>query len=35
MLDIFVCEDYAVQRQNIVRIIENTVLMEELDTRLC
>ena len=34
MLDIFVCEDYAVQRQNIVRIIENTVLMEELDTRL-
>ena len=34
MLDIFVCEDYAVQRQNIVRIIENTVLIEELDTRL-
>lgn len=34
MLNIFVCEDNAVQRQTIVRIIQNTVLMEELDMQL-
>lgn len=34
MLNIFVCEDNAVQRQTIVQIIENTVLMEELDMQL-
>ena len=31
MLNIFVCEDDAAQRQAIVQIIQNTVLMEELD----
>lgn len=34
MLDIFVCEDNAVQRQAIVQIIQNTVLIEELDMQL-
>lgn len=34
MLNIFVCEDHAAQRQNIVQIIQNTVLMEELDMHL-
>lgn len=34
MLDIFVCEDNAVQRQAIVQTIQNTVLIEELDMRL-
>lgn len=34
MLDIFVCEDNAVQRQNIVQTIQNTVLIEELDMQL-
>ena len=34
MLDIFVCEDNAVQRQAIVQIIQNTVLIEELDIQL-
>ena len=34
MLDIFVCEDDAVQRQAIVQIIRNTVLIEELDMQL-
>ena len=31
MLDIFVCEDDAVQRRTIVQTIQNTVLIEELD----
>lgn len=31
MLNIFVCEDNAVQRQTIVQIIQNAVLIEELD----
>lgn len=34
MLDIFVCEDHTVQRRSIVRIIQNTLLMEELDMQL-
>ncbi len=34
MLDIFVCEDQASQRQRIVEIIGDIVLMEELDMRL-
>ena len=34
MLDIFVCEDHAVQRRIIVQTIQNTVLIEELDMRL-
>ena len=34
MLNIFVCEDNAAQRQNIVHIIQNIVLMEELDMQL-
>lgn len=34
MLNIFVCEDHAIQRQNVVRIIQNAVLIEELDMRL-
>ncbi len=34
MLNIFVCEDNPVQRQAIVQIIQNTVLMEELDMKL-
>ncbi len=34
MLDIFVCEDNAVQRQTIVQSIQNTVLIEELDMQL-
>ena len=34
MLDIFVCEDNAVQRQIIVQTIQNTVLIEELDMQL-
>ena len=34
MLSIFVCEDNTAQRQNIVQIIQNTVLMEELDMQL-
>ena len=34
MLDIFVCEDQAVQRRTIVQAIQNIVLMEELDMRL-
>lgn len=34
MLSIFVCEDNAVQRQTIVKIIQNTVLIEELDMQL-
>lgn len=34
MLNIFVCEDNTAQRQTIVKIIQNTVLVEELDMRL-
>lgn len=34
MLNIFVCEDNDVQRQAIVQIIQNTVLIEELDMQL-
>ena len=34
MLDIFVCEDNAIQRQTIVQTIQNTVLIEELDMKL-
>lgn len=34
MLDIFVCEDNAPQRQALVQTIQNTVLMEELDMQL-
>ena len=34
MLDIFVCEDNAVQRQAIVQTIQNAVLIEELDMQL-
>lgn len=34
MLDVFVCEDNAVQRQTIVQTIQNTVLIEELDMKL-
>ena len=34
MLNIFVCEDDAVQRKSIVQIIKNTVLIEELDMQL-
>lgn len=34
MLHIFVCEDDTVQRKAVVRTIQNTVLMEELDMRL-
>ncbi|MDE7310392.1 MAG: LytTR family DNA-binding domain-containing protein [Eubacterium sp.] len=34
MLDIFVCEDHDAQRQTIVQIIQNTVLIEELDMQL-
>ncbi len=34
MLNIFVCEDNTIQRQTIVQIIQNTVLIEELDMRL-
>ncbi len=34
MLDIYVCEDNAIQRRGIVQIIQNTLLIEELDMRL-
>ena len=34
MLDIFVCEDNAIQRRTIVQIIQNTVLLEELDMQI-
>ena len=34
MLNIFVCEDNASQRQTIVQTIQNTVLIEELDMQL-
>ncbi len=34
MLNIFVCEDNDIQRQAIVQIIQNTVLIEELDMQL-
>ena len=34
MLNIFVCEDDAIQRKFIVQIIKNTVLIEELDMQL-
>ena len=34
MLNIFVCEDHAAQRQAIVQIIQNTILIEELDMQL-
>lgn len=34
MLNIFVCEDNDAQRQTIVKIIENTALIEELDMQL-
>ena len=34
MLNIFVCEDNDMQRQIIVQIIQNTVLIEELDMQL-
>ena len=34
MLDIFVCEDNAIQRQSIVQTIQNAVLIEELDMLL-
>lgn len=34
MLDIFVCEDGAAQRRTVVKTIQNTVLIEELDMQL-
>ena len=34
MLNIFVCEDNAIQRRTVVQIIQNTVLIEELDMQL-
>ncbi len=34
MLNVFVCEDNAVQRRAIVQIIQNTILIEELDLKL-
>ncbi len=34
MLDIYVCEDHAMQRQAIAQIIEHTLLIEEPDMRL-
>lgn len=34
MLNIFVCEDNAIQRQTIVQTIQNIILMEELDMQL-
>lgn len=34
MLDIYVCEDIAGQRQRIVQMIQNAVLIEELDMQL-
>ena len=34
MLNIFVCEDNTIQRQSIVQIIQNAVLIEELDMQL-
>lgn len=34
MLDIFICEDNAAQRQTVVNIIQNIVLIEELDMQL-
>lgn len=34
MLDIFVCEDNAMQRQAIVQTVQNAVLIEELDMQL-
>lgn len=34
MLNIFVCEDDAVQRRTILKIIQNTLLIEELDMQL-
>lgn len=34
MLNIFVCEDNDMQRQIIVQIIQNTILIEELDMQL-
>lgn len=34
MLNIFVCEDDAIQRKSIVQIIKNAVLIEELDMQL-
>lgn len=34
MLNIFVCEDNAAQRQTVINIIQNTVLIEELDMQL-
>ena len=34
MLHIFVCEDDAAQRKNVVQTIHNTVMMEELDMQL-
>ena len=34
MLHIYVCEDDAAQREAVVQIIHNTVLMEELDMQL-
>ncbi len=34
MLNIFVCEDNAIQRQTIVQTIQDIILMEELDMQL-
>lgn len=34
MLNIFVCEDNAIQRRTIVQTIQNIILMEELDMQL-
>ncbi len=34
MLNIFVCEDHDAQRQAVVQMIQNTVLIEELDMKL-
>ena len=34
MLDIFVCEDNAAQRRTVVKFIQNTVMIEELDMQL-
>ena len=34
MLNIYVCEDHDVQRRAIVKIIQNTILIEEQDMQL-
>lgn len=34
MLQVFVCEDNEIQRQEIVQLIENVILMDELDMKM-